>query len=222
MALSGSRNFTLKVHEIIREAAEKAGGGRLNGEDLKSYVKSINLVYQDVLNKGIPLALICQWVEPLYENQQEYNLGNCLIDIHSATIKGINTNDAELGIKRVSYGEFNQIPRKTTTGRPTVFMTERQWNNLMVRVWPLPDRDYDLSMYVFVKPDDMFKYTDDIRIQPRFLPVFIAGLAYEIAIMRELPLDRLAFLKQDYDEKLVVAQKEDRERVTLRVLPNLR
>lgn len=220
MALSGRFDFNLTVDEIIRIATQSVGGGPLDGESLKQYAILLNFVQRDLLNRGIPLALICYLTVPTIVGEQTYDLPLCVIDIHDCVLETIST-EIETPMHRVSYAEFNHIGNKTTSGRPSTYVGERLYDKVMMRVWPLPDKVYNMNMYVFIKPDDVYKYTDNIRIQPRYLPAVTACLAYEIGKQRNLPLDRLQLLKQDYEQKVAYAQEEDRERVSFRITPEL-
>ena len=114
------------------------------------------------------------------------------------------------------------IPNKAQTGRPTVYTTERDHDNVTLRVWPTPDKAYTLFTYVFVKPDDAAKYTQNIRIQPRYLPAIIDGLAVEIGLDRpSVPPEKLQTVKASYEQKLTNAMTEDRERTSFIVRPEI-
>jgi len=136
MALSGRRDFNLTADEIINMAVQSAGGGPLDGEQLKSYNTLLNFVQRDLLNRGIPLALICYMSIPLVQGEQFYEL-DCIIDIHNAVLETIQ-NNTETTLRRLSYAEFNQIPNKLAEGRPSIFMTERQYNEVIIRVCQEP------------------------------------------------------------------------------------
>lgn len=220
MALSGLYSFDMTADELIRMSLIPIGGGRLNGEELREAILKLNLVLRHILNAGHPLADICQYTEPMITGQQEYNLETHIIDVHHAVMETLSSK-TEIGINRVSYAEFNSIPNKTRTGRPTTYMTERNPGFVTIRVWPLPDRSYNMNMYVFIKPDDIKKYSDHVRFQPRYYPAVIAGLTLEMARSRMLPIEKLGELKNDFMFKLNEAQFEDRERVSFHVTPQL-
>ena len=56
----------------------------------------------------------------------------------------------------------------------------------------------------------------------RFLPALTCGLSYQLAMKRPgIPMDRIAMLKRNYEEKLAFAMEEDRERASLFIKPKL-
>ena len=56
----------------------------------------------------------------------------------------------------------------------------------------------------------------------RFLPAFVAGVAYELGKVRPtVDGGKLQYLKQEYMDLLMRAQNEDRERVPTRIYPDL-
>jgi len=59
--------------------------------------------------------------------------------------------------------------------------------------------------------------TEDIPF--RFLPCLIAGLSYYLAIKIPEAADRVAMLKDQYDEQWRLAADEDREKASLRLAP---
>ena len=57
----------------------------------------------------------------------------------------------------------------------------------------------------------------------RFLPALTCGLSYQLAMKNPgIPMDRIAMLKANYEEKLAMAMEEDRERANLHIKPKLR
>lgn len=222
MAISNKYNFNMKVHEIITHAASKAIDKNLNGEQLRTYTKDLNLLLRSLASKGRPLALVERQAITTSVGQMDYDLSANVQDINEITVKSSVSTAAELQMTRYSLAEFLRIPTKTTTGRPTVYATERHYDGVNLRLWPKPDKQYTVNMYVFTKPSDAFKYTDTLKLDQNYLPAIIFGLAYHIGIEQEIPLEKLALLKQQYDEELMVVHKDDRERAAYRIVPGRR
>lgn len=222
MAATPSNQFTFQmtIEEMIREAAQMAGGGPLDGEQLKSYVNSFNVLQQELLNRNYPLAWLVRGTLDVCSGCAQYTLNGRIYDIHNAVIE-TDDSSTEVRLERISLAEFNEIPTKSRTGRPTQFTVERLHDALNLRVWPTPDQTYTVNMYVFTKPDDLYKYTDTVRLQPRIYPAVLSGLAYQIAKKRGAPVDLLQSLKIDYEEQLKHAFHEDRERSSYLITPYL-
>jgi hypothetical protein len=51
------------------------------------------------------------------------------------------------------------------------------------------------------------------------LPALIAGLAYHLSVKNPEAMDRVALLKQIYEEQWNLASTEDREKASLRLVP---
>lgn len=217
---SNQFTFQMTLEQIIREAAQKSGGGPLDGEQLKSYINSFNIIQQKLLNRGLPLAWLLRGSLTVCSGCREYTLNSRIEDIHNAVIA--TSSDVDVRIERVSLAEYNEIPTKTRTGRPTTYAIERLHDALNLFVWPTPDQNYDLSLYVHTRPDDLFKYTDTVRLQPRMYPPLISGMAHEIAMKRPgTPLDLVQYLETQYEKDLREAYSEDRERSSYVISPQL-
>jgi hypothetical protein len=60
-------------------------------------------------------------------------------------------------------------------------------------------------------------YTQDIPF--RFLPALVAGLAFHMSVKIPEAMDRVPFLKSEYQEAFQLAADEDREKASLRLAP---
>ena len=221
MGLSNSYDFDMTVDEIIRKAAQRAGGGMLNGEELKDALKSLNLVFQNMSNEGIPLALIQRYVININAAQQDYILDECVSDIHHAVIRD-TTSNTDIQMERYSLAQFNSLSKKDATGRPSIYTIERNYDNVTMRIWTVPTKSYEMHTYAMINPDDADRYTDNMRIQARYLPAVIAGLAVEIAADRNASPELIGFLQQIYEKRIGDARHEDRERVSYTITPETR
>lgn len=213
-------DFAMTLEEMIREAAQFAGGGPLDGEQLLSYINSFNIIQQDIVNRGYPLSLLLQGTITVCTSCTEYELDKQIYDIHNMVVR--ESGDAtDIRMERLSLAEFNELPNKATTGRPTTYTVERRHEKVALRIWPTPDETYTLYMYVFTKPDDLYKYTDTVRMSPRLYPALIAGMSLQIAMKRGAPLDRIGYLEAYYEKMLSNAYHEDRERSSFFITPSL-
>jgi hypothetical protein len=77
-----------------------------------------------------------------------------------------------------------------------------------------------MVMWVLRRMDDAGAYTNTADMPFRFLPAFIAGLAFYIAQKRQPDnqalIDRL---EADYEKTWLRAAEEDREKATLKITP---
>lgn len=223
MAIASTYGFDMAVHEIISHAASKATDRNLNGQQLRSYVTDLNLLLRELVSKGRPLSLVERQSVTTSIGQRTYDLSANVQDINAIVISETSVSGSpNLALERYSMAEFLRIPTQTKSSRPTVYSTERHYDGVNLWVWPKPDKVYSIDFYALTRPPDVIKYSDTLKIDEDYLPAIIYGLAYHIGIDQEIPLEKLALLKKEYDEKLLVVQKDDRERVSYTFRPGRR
>jgi len=94
-----------------------------------------------------------------------------------------------------------------------------------ITVWPTPDQGTAQNpYYTFVywrlrRIHNAGNGTSNMDIPFRFLPCFIAGLSYYLALKIPGADARLPILKQQYDEAWELAATEDREKAPQRFVP---
>jgi len=217
MAVSGSTDFELDVADYIEEAYERCGLEVRTGYDLKSAKRSLNLMLADWANRGINQWTIKQRSFTVTYNDGEYNLGTDVIDILSLVIRRSGT---DYSLDRISRDSYLTIPTKSTIGRPSQYFLDRQITPNL-KLWPVPENSTDTIIYdCLTRMDDADNYVNTMAMPFRFYPALAAGLAYHIA-MKRAP-DRIALLKQIYDDEMNRAMTEDRERASFSVAPDLR
>ena len=114
---------------------------------------------------------------------------------------------------RAQNGTTQQTP---AAGNPT-----RVNNVPRVTVWPTPDgsQTYQFVYWRMRRVQDAGGGVNVMDVPFRFVPCMAAGLAYYIALKVPGGMDRLAVLKQQYDEAWMSAADEDQERAALRLVP---
>ena len=130
----------------------------------------------------------------------------------------VRRSDSDVGISRISRGNYLDIPDKTTQGRPSQFYINRQITPT-ITLWPSPENSTDQIIYYRVKriqDADSGINTSDIPF--RFLPCLTAGLSYYLAMKKSPQL--VPLLKSIYDEEFQRAASEDSERTALRLVPS--
>jgi hypothetical protein len=90
-----------------------------------------------------------------------------------------------------------------------------------VTVWPTPDSStpYQFVYWRLRRVQDAGAGIEVADMNFRFLPALVAGLAYHIAVKVPELMPRVQMLKQIYDETFETAAGEDREKATLRFVP---
>ncbi len=217
MATSGTSTFNLDLIEIIEEAYEQCALELRSGYDLKTARRSLNLLALDWANRGYNLWTVEQGAIALLTGISQYLLPADTIDLLESVIR---KDGIDIAITRVGMATYATIPKKTTQGRPVQLWVDRQTTPRIV-VWPVPaDDTYSLIYWRMRRIQDSGTSGElTFDIPQRFLPCLIAGLAYKIATKRPEAESRLERLKADYEEAWNIASTEDRERVTMRIVP---
>ena len=130
----------------------------------------------------------------------------------------IRRSGSDISISRISRDDYLNIPSKTTTGRPIQFYVDRQITPV-VKIWPVPENSTDIFIYDrLVRIDDGDAAINTTEIPFRFYPCLAAGLAYYISL-KKAP-ERIQILKSLYEEEFTRAAEEDRDKVSLTLVPS--
>ena len=226
MATSGTVSFNMDFPEIAEEAWERAGREMRSGYDLRTARRSMNLLTIEWANRGINLWTIREDIIDLVKGDVDYTLNNSAIDIIEQNIRtndGVQAQQNDLPITRVSVSTYSGIPNKLTQGRPTQVWIDRQRSAPVAHVWPVPDKNdtYKLKYFYLKRIEDAGEGSYDADMPFRFLPCLVAGLAYYIAMKTPELSDRIPLLKNIYDEQFEMAASEDREKVAARFVPRI-
>ena len=216
MAVSGSTDFELDVAEYVEEAFERCGLEARTGYDLKTAKRSLNLMLADWANRGLNQWTIKQRTQALTASDRQYDMLTDVIDVLSVVVRRDGT---DFTMDRISRDTYLAIPTKTTTGRPTQFYLQRSVTP-KIFFYPTPDSTstYTFKYQALTRIQDAGDdYTNNPEVPFRFLPCLISGLAYYLA-MKFNP-DKMIILKQVYDEEWTRAAAEDRDSVSLHLVP---
>ena len=222
MAVSGTYDFNLDIDEVIQEATEMIGGEDTLGHESASARRSINLMLKDWQNRGVLLWTTSVSSVTVAASTTTYSLASSTIDALEVVL---NRDSTDIQLERITPEEYLLIPNKTQTGRPNQYSIRRERDNPVLSVWPLPDNSTDvLKIELVSELQDVNKSAiQNADLPKRFLPCLTCGLAYYMAMKRPLvPENRIMMLKANYEELLMRAMEEDRERASMHIVPRLR
>jgi hypothetical protein len=221
MSTSGTATFNLDLLEAVEEAFERCGAELRTGYDIKTARRSINLMFADWSNRGINMWTIEQGSIPLVAGTDTYLLPEDTVDLMEHVIRtGSGVTQSDLSITRISVSTYATIPNKTVTGRPIQVKINR-FNTPSVTVWPVPDAvlPYTFVYWRLRRIQDAGNGVNTPDLPFRFLPVFVAGLAYYLSMKLPSGMERMPILKTQYDEAWQFASDEDREKAAVRFVP---
>ena len=222
MSTSGTATFNLDLTELVEEAFERAGSEMRSGYDLRTARRSLNLMFTDWANRGINMWTIEQGEIPLVAGTGSYNLPNDTVDLIEHVVRtGSGTSQADLAVSRISVSTYASIPNKLSTGRPIQVYIDRTAPTPTANVWPVPDtaQPYTLVYWRLRRIQDAGGGANTMDVPFRFLNCIVAGLAYMLSMKGPGGMERVALLKQQYDEAWELAATEDRDKSSSRFVP---
>jgi hypothetical protein len=215
MATSGTQTFKLDASDLIEEAYERCGLELRTGYDAKTARRSLNILMSDWSNRGINLWTVNEATQSLTAGTANYSLDAYTVDVLDAVIR---RDGVDYNMERIGRSEYQNLPKKTTEGRPTQYWVDRQ-STPVIYLYPTPENSTDqLRFYRTERVEDVNALTNDVDVPSRFIAPLVSGLAYHLAV-KKAP-ERAQGLKMIYEEEMARAEAEDRERVSMRIVPS--
>lgn len=225
MPTSGTATWQPSILEMLEEAYERAGLQMRTGYDVTTGRRSFNLLMVEFSNMQLNM-----WSEEdvslsLVQGTTSYTLAADTIDVIDGTIRlnaGNATLQSDLVISRQSYSDYIAVPNKLSQGQPTQYSVQRGTAAPVVYFYPTPDGTQSYTFYYrrLRRLQDAGTTASTNADTPfRFYDAVIAGLAYRIASKRKESMGLVPQLKAVYDEALLLAQDEDRDRSSLLICP---
>ena len=198
MATSGTFAFNLDLSDSIEEAFERAGLELRSGYDYRTARRSIDLLMLEWQNRGLNLWTVKEGTQVLTPGTSRYALDGKIFDIIEAYLRtdaGETTSQFDQSMSRISVSQYAHLSNKLTQSKPLEFYVEQTPDGIAVNL------------------------SNNMDLPARFLPCFVAGLAYKLAIKYPAASERAPLLKADYDEQWNLAADSAREKASLYVVP---
>lgn len=220
MTTSGVADFDLQFDDMIAEAYERCGIEVRDGYDMKTALRSLNLMFAEWANRGLNLWTIEQRSLPLIAGVHAYDLPSDTVNALSAVIRTNNglATQQDITIDRISRAEWLHVPNKNTQSRPAQYYVQRSVPTT-VYFYPAPDntQEWTFVYYAIRRIENAGTYTNTADIVFRFLPALTAGLAFHLSV-KKAP-DRMQMLKALYEEEFARAATEDRDTASVFLVP---
>ena len=225
MATATTNNFNLDISEAAEEAFELAGLEMRTGYDLRTARRSINLMMLEWANRGLNLWQVESGSTTLTAGTATYSLDADTIDLlehHLRTNDGNSSSQSDTELTRVSFSTYAGIPNKLDEGRPNEILINRNTSTTTFTLYPIPDNttSYKVIWYRLRQIYDAgTPASNNIDIPKLFLPCLVSGLAFYIAQKNPEAMQRVPFLKQQYEEQWILASSENRVKASVRFVP---
>jgi hypothetical protein len=219
MTTSGTASFDLNIDDLVEESYERLGMRMTSGNQLKTARRSMNLLFLDWANRGLNLWTIEQATLSIAQGDNELALPIDTVNVLTAVVRDPSASPLiDININRISRAEYLNVPDKATEARPAQFYVERT-NIPKVYLYPAADKAYTLLYYRIRRIQDAGDYTNTTDINFRFLPCLVAGLSYYLSL--KFAPDRIAVMKQLYEEEFARAAAEDRDTASFFIVPDV-
>ena len=237
MTTTGTSTFNLEIADVIEEAAMRAGGQPMLGNEVVGAIRLLDLMLTDWQNRGILLWTLEYDSLALVKGTSLYTLPVDTVDIYAAAL---HRGNFDFMMPRLSAEKWLAIPNKTTQGRPTQYFVERLRDGPQIHLWLVPENSTDTVSYWRIRNlQDSNKLAINPDVPRRYLPPLVSGLAYYFAQRRPasaeaagqgsaymsgayVAMQRITQLKGLYEEELQRAMEEDRERAPSEAKPRFR
>ena len=220
MALSGTVAFRPDVEEIIAEAFERCSidPQTQTGDRARSARRSLNLLFSEWANRGINYWAVTQNTLTLVNGTTAYTLPAGTIDIIDAVIRDSSgTDTSDQIINRVSIADYNQLPNKSSSGKPSQYMLDKQFTPVAY-FWQVPNKTtYSMVYWAINQLDDVTASNQDADIPYRWNECICAGLSSKLAL--KYAPDRFSILNEMYERSFNFAAASDNDGVSLRIQP---
>ena len=216
MASSGTATFEsgFLIDDVIEEAYDRVGLRSVSGYQLKSARRSLNIMFQELANRGLHYWEIGNANLDLVEGQASYILYRSATDGTSATtipasLYGVDdileatfrtnrgtTTQNDSALTKINRSTYSGLSNKLSKGQPTQYYVQRFIDNITLNIYPTPDATAaakEVSFYYVKRIEDVGGYSNTADVPYRFVPCMVAGLAY--------------YLSQKYKPELVQQMK---------------
>ncbi len=137
----------------------------------------------------------------------------------------LGNTPTEIPMARLNRDDYVNLPNKAFQGRPLQFWVNRQLNNPILNLWPVPsDQFITAQVIVWVKRYimDVGSMTQEIEIPQRWYDAVVYVLAARLA--EETPTvdpQMIAILDQKAQRALLEAENEERDDSPIYLTPNI-
>lgn len=131
-------------------------------------------------------------------------------------------SDRDVSMNPLSYEEYFRLPTKTSTSIPVSYSYDRQLNDAVIRVWPVPDKvDVYMKLTLALKIEDFVSNPNDPDFQQEWLEALVGLLSVKIAPAFGKHKDQgFVVIKNEAQEAYIRALNFDCEHTSIYLQPN--
>jgi hypothetical protein len=202
---SGTATFdkTFAIDEVVEEAYQRIGIDQLDGYQIKSARRSLNIMFQEWGNRGLHYWELDETNVDLIEGQAQYVFYRASGDGTSATTTPTNgvygmddvleatyrtartqTTQQDVALTKINRSTYSGISNKLSKGQPTQYYVQRLIDRVNLFVYPTPNStaaSADMHLYFVKRIQDAGDFTNATDIPYRFVPSMVSGLSFYLA-----------------------------------------
>jgi len=219
MATSGTTTFNLDIDDVIEDAYERCGLQTREGYDLRSARRSLNILFQEWMNRGIHLWKVENRTDNLTAGTTTYTAPSDASDVLEMTFRTVSSGTTtDTTMTKISRSEYQAIPNKFSQGQPTQYYVERNLSNVSINLYQTPNTTNTQINYNYIgRIQDAGSYTNQPDAPFRFLPCMVSGLAFYLSQKKNPQMTQT--LKLYYEDELQRALTEDGQRASVHIVP---
>lgn len=219
MATSGTTTFNLDIDDVIEDAYERCGVQTRSGYDLKSARRSLNILFQEWMNRGIHLWKVENETVNLVAGTTSYTAPSDASDVLEMTFRQVTSGTTtDTTMTKISRSEYQALPNKYSQGQPTQYYVERNLSNVVINLYQTPGTtDTQINYNYIGRIQDVGAYVNQPDAPFRFLPCVVSGLAFYLSQKKNPQMTQS--LKLYYEDELQRALTEDGQRASVHIVP---
>jgi hypothetical protein len=215
LTIAATATWNPTVDSIIKQSAQLAGilslGRPVDPKQLGDMREMLQAVLKELSARGVGLdqAELTSFTLPAATGQATpYALPADTVDVDFPMMLKAAGETTETPATRYSWQEYQELPNKSTTGRPIKFYVNPQ--TMTLTPWPVPDVDYTVSYKrTRLIRDATSGSTVDLR--PRWTLALVYTLAHMFAVASSLGVERVKYLAGMAKEKTDEARGREHE-----------
>ena len=219
MTVSSTQIFEMTRDGIIRRALQVAGllasNQQADANDLSLAADLLGMELQALQAEGTLLRTVERTQETLSASTAEYTLDDGIIDVAVDPDNKVGmvwlTAGSEIWVGAMSRQEYEAIGDKTVEGTPTLCYVEKT-APLKLVFWPVPDAEWTFRYSAVRLVYDASAGSQTLDVNRRWQKAVLYSLAWQLASAKNLPMDKVAFLKRVADEARLVARSDDHQK----------
>jgi hypothetical protein len=138
----------------------------------------------------------------------------------------LGNTPTEIPLARLNRDDYTNLPNKVfTSNRPLQFWFDRQVNQPVMNLWPIPNSEAEVSQVVIWRQRyimDVGTMTQEIEVPQRWYEAIVSMLAARLAAEYvEVDAAIIPMLDQKADKALYIAQQEERDNSPMMIAPNI-